>query len=372
MAARIANSSVNPTEPLAIRFGAAQAKAYRSLDEFRRKLRKRGIDPDSVIGSDPFTRVSNSPEPKTISTNDPDWRTFFAAWKSYEEMIDEWRAKKDGLHSDYLVWREGRLDELEKKYGRLEDRDLTKDKDGQPNNPQDVHLAIEHVRELDLFEREDIEQYAQTHLPKIGVPQGWRGRLPFYQIETLADVEPWLERAWKHARNVRLYGVGMDVEHCEDTAHNLRLLAGEFRILDRPNHLRTLSGSEDVELIFDQMLLWVQRKLALGDNAVTSRVDWLTISSQLEPAVRNAYLSYAYVETKVGRILQDRDAHTWLHENGIDQDQGDLGDLSGYELPNFDTWSRQLRTARNALGEQKYQKRRDRKRSRGIIHARDL
>jgi hypothetical protein len=74
----------------------------------------------------------------------------------------------------------------------------------------------------------------------------------------------------------------------------------------------------------------------------------------LQPADRKAYLSFVYAESKVGKRLEDHEAHEWLTENGIDTDKGDLGELADYELPAFETWTRQIREARNALDEQKY------------------
>ena len=86
----------------------------------------------------------------------------------------------------------------------------------------------------------------------------------------------------------------------------------------------------------------------------------------LEPAIRKAFLSYQYEETKQGRKLQDQEAYQLLKEEGIPDDGGDLGELSNYNLPAFETWVRQLRTARQALGEQKYTPRRGRQHGRSI------
>ena len=71
----------------------------------------------------------------------------------------------------------------------------------------------------------------------------------------------------------------------------------------------------------------------------------------LQPAHRLAYLSFLYAQAKLnGRRLEDREAHDWLNENGIE----DAGELSDYILPDYSTWTRYLRKARNAIGEQKY------------------
>jgi len=70
----------------------------------------------------------------------------------------------------------------------------------------------------------------------------------------------------------------------------------------------------------------------------------------LPKAVRCAYWSFEAVEKKAGRSLEDREAWDLLNEKGLP----DLPELSAYKLPAFDTWSRYLRDARKARGEQKY------------------
>jgi hypothetical protein len=83
---------------------------------------------------------------------------------------------------------------------------------------------------------------------------------------------------------------------------------------------------------------------------------------KLEPAVRNAYLACLHAEQRNGRRLEDHEAYDWLHEHGIDQDKGDLGELTEYELPDsFETFKRYLVTARSTLGENKYTRRAGRK-----------
>jgi hypothetical protein len=79
-----------------------------------------------------------------------------------------------------------------------------------------------------------------------------------------------------------------------------------------------------------------------------------------------------YVESKVGKELKDHEAHEWLKENEIDTDKGDVGELADYQLPVLDTWSRQLRNARNALDEQKYTRRAGRATGRSIVSGREI
>jgi hypothetical protein len=90
----------------------------------------------------------------------------------------------------------------------------------------------------------------------------------------------------------------------------------------------------------------------------------------LEPAVRKAYLAYQYAESKKGGRLEDPEAYELLDEDGI-TDQGNRGELIDYALPILATWSRQLRDARKALGEQKY-KRRGHRTTRSIVKGNQL
>jgi hypothetical protein len=87
----------------------------------------------------------------------------------------------------------------------------------------------------------------------------------------------------------------------------------------------------------------------------------------MSSSVRVAYLAFAYAESKAGKQLQDQEAYELLHEEGIPEGAGSRGELTEYELPAFDTWSRQLREARKALGEQKYSRRRGRSHGMSIV-----
>jgi hypothetical protein len=85
------------------------------------------------------------------------------------------------------------------------------------------------------------------------------------------------------------------------------------------------------------------------------------------PSVRLAYLAFMYAESKAARRLEDREAYDLLNEEGIPSGAGDRGELTEYQLPTFETWSRQLRKAREALGEQKYTRRAGRPTGRSIV-----
>ncbi|MDY0165273.1 MAG: hypothetical protein RBS80_01935 [Thermoguttaceae bacterium] len=67
-----------------------------------------------------------------------------------------------------------------------------------------------------------------------------------------------------------------------------------------------------------------------------------------------AYYAYKYAETRLGRRQKDREAWEYLREHGIDDEKGDAGELAEWRLPSFDTFARNLRTARAYFGERKY------------------
>lgn len=96
------------------------------------------------------------------------------------------------------------------------------------------------------------------------------------------------------------------------------------------------------------------------------------VLKQLSPAKRKAYFSYQYAESKAGKKLQDNEAWKLLKDQGLSDDADDLGELTDYRIPAFDTWSRQLRKARNALGEQKYTPRGGRRSGSSIVKGNEI
>jgi hypothetical protein len=89
----------------------------------------------------------------------------------------------------------------------------------------------------------------------------------------------------------------------------------------------------------------------------------------MKRSVRLAYLTFTYAESKAEKRLEDAEAYALLKEKGIPGDAGECGELTGYSLPPFVTWARQLREARKALGEQKYTRRSGRTLGKGIVKA---
>ncbi len=80
-----------------------------------------------------------------------------------------------------------------------------------------------------------------------------------------------------------------------------------------------------------------------------------SLLGNLEPADRKAYYTYAYAESNL-ETTTDRQAYQWLSDNGLpdERDSPELAmELTGYTLPSFPTWSKQVRNARRVLGEQK-------------------
>lgn len=92
----------------------------------------------------------------------------------------------------------------------------------------------------------------------------------------------------------------------------------------------------------------------------------------LQPAVQKAYLAFQYAESTRGTRLEDREAYDLITEDGIPSNRGSAGSLTDYELPEFDTWARQLRTARNALREQKYIRRGAARPTRSVVKGSSL
>jgi hypothetical protein len=90
----------------------------------------------------------------------------------------------------------------------------------------------------------------------------------------------------------------------------------------------------------------------------------------LELAVKKAYLAFDYAESKAEGKLEDKEAYQLLKEEGIPQENSGL--LANYELPDFGTWTRYLRKAREALGEQKYQRRGRARPTRSIVTGKQI
>jgi len=94
-----------------------------------------------------------------------------------------------------------------------------------------------------------------------------------------------------------------------------------------------------------------------------------TIMKDLTPSVKNAYLSYTLAERTAGHRLEDRQAYDWLKNNDWQDEKRCPGSLAKYDLPAFETWSRQLRAARKALGEQKHSSRASRRTGGSVVGA---
>jgi hypothetical protein len=110
--------------------------------------------------------------------------------------------------------------------------------------------------------------------------------------------------------------------------------------------------------------------LARGEQSKTSVAAREIGLRELTQAVLKAYLAYEYAESMAEKRLNDRDAHTWLRENGIGQDRGDVEELADYEPPDsLETFQRYLSTARRLLGESKYNRRAGRAHGRSIARS---
>lgn len=116
----------------------------------------------------------------------------------------------------------------------------------------------------------------------------------------------------------------------------------------------------------------ILRKVPTAEDAL---LDLLTaegkraILEKMEPARWMAYLAYQYVQTKLGKILRDKDAYDWIKERGFEAGHGELGELDDYKLTTLETFQRYLSDARAALGERKYERRCGRPHRSSIIEA---
>jgi hypothetical protein len=91
--------------------------------------------------------------------------------------------------------------------------------------------------------------------------------------------------------------------------------------------------------------------------------------TSLKPSVKNAYFAYEYAKLENdNRELEDREAYDWLKKGGLT----DCDELQGYQLPHFETFARQLREARKALGENKHTRRYKRSHGRSVVLRRDI
>jgi hypothetical protein len=93
-------------------------------------------------------------------------------------------------------------------------------------------------------------------------------------------------------------------------------------------------------------------------------------AKKLPLRVRKAWASWKLVEDNHQSQPGDRTAYDWLSE--LD-DEKFVGDLVGYELPDFPTWRRYVTQARNNFGENKHTPRTGRADgSRSIVHSDEL
>ncbi|HVA50199.1 MAG TPA: hypothetical protein VNH11_27820 [Pirellulales bacterium] len=184
-----------------------------------------------------------------------------------------------------------------------------------------------------------------------GAPQSWDEKRWLNHVKTLA----------KKACNVQLIAAAAGQEGWGAKLHDLpdvyqELLAADDW-LDEPK-MRATDATD-------------QAPPATGaseqsEGAGKSRAE---ILKSLSLCIRQAYFAFEFAQTMSGDKLEDREAYDYLHENGLHDNAGDLGELSDYELPVFETWRRYISEARRPLGEQKYSRRANRPKGRSIANA---
>jgi len=104
---------------------------------------------------------------------------------------------------------------------------------------------------------------------------------------------------------------------------------------------------------------------------VRCSVERTAILQGLRPAHRKAYLAFQYAESKAGKPLQDHEAYERLEAEDFGTVKDDFSELTDYDLPCRATWTRQVRYARNAIGDQKYTRRSGRC-GRSIVAGREI
>jgi hypothetical protein len=157
---------------------------------------------------------------------------------------------------------------------------------------------------------------------------------------------------------------------CGEAIERLRsLMLFYHRLLNRMNFAKR-SDSDMLRLYHESESLWdvfgfsqgdfdeLHRGLAWEFATVCDMQNWNVNENPIIPredvsslpkAIRLAYLAAAWAEAKEGRQLTDREAWTYLRENGIENAEG----LDSYQLPMQDTFADYLNRARRSLGEKR-------------------
>ena len=99
---------------------------------------------------------------------------------------------------------------------------------------------------------------------------------------------------------------------------------------------------------------------------------FLAQTEELGKAEHKAYQVFLWAESHAGKQLRDQEAYNLFREEGSPDELGKFPDLKDYKLPAFDTWSRQVRSARKILGEQKNSPRAGRNTGRSIVSQNDI
>jgi len=161
---------------------------------------------------------------------------------------------------------------------------------------------------------------------------------------------PWVTMWDRMRKDIKQWEPVPDIDHfLRETAANLERLAGRGNATLAPPALSgqaeqaegTGAGSDPAE---------AERAEGSDEQARQETI------ANLAEAPRQAYYSFEAVEGKAGKKLEDKEAYKLLKEEGIAE----------YELPPFDNWSRYLRQARQALNEQKHNRRRGRTHGKSI------
>lgn len=109
----------------------------------------------------------------------------------------------------------------------------------------------------------------------------------------------------------------------------------------------------------------------IPENAATKETRENAAFASMGEAVKCAYWSFTFAcQENNHKPMSDRDAYDWYEQwskTKAAREARGIPELDGYKLPRFDTWTRQLRDARKAVGEQKNTPRADRPTGKSVV-----
>jgi hypothetical protein len=260
-------ADADPCNGIVVRYTSAAAKFNKAIDVFDRRMRQRGMDPKLVVVIHRGDLGSGDPPRNVILTDDSDWLAFKLAANDFEALKREWEESHPGMLKGFQDWERAELAEFQRVYGQFSSFDTSVDETGKPNNPQQYQTAQQHNADLARHAKQRREWLEKLCAPPIPVPDGWEGEPPRYEITTLNDAEPWLERELEHVRGMQGFSAAIGHDAGIHAINNLYRLFDQLRISDRPNAPTDPPDKIRVELVLSDLLAWVRTRLSTDAQA---------------------------------------------------------------------------------------------------------